>query len=123
MGWKFRVFWQRLKFRLLKRRGAKGEKIAAGLLSKNGYRILDTQISLKGSILVDEKPINFTTRVDYLVEKDGQEYLVEVKTGASASPSNIPTRRQLLEYTRLYHSDKILLIDASRKTIVRIDFP
>ena len=106
----------------MKLRGAKGEKIAAGLLLKNGYRILDTQVSLKGSILVDEKPINFSTRVDYLVEKDGQEYLVEVKTGASASPSSIPTRRQLLEYTRLYHSDKILLIDASRKTIIRIDF-
>ncbi len=107
----------------MKLRGAKGEKIAAGLLLKNGYRILDTQVSLKGSILVDEKPINFSTRVDYLVEKDGQEYLVEVKTGASASPSNIPTRRQLLEYTHLNHSNKILLIDASRKTIIRIDFP
>ena len=107
----------------MKFRGAKGEKIAAGLLLKNGYQILDTQVSLKGSIFVDEKPINFSTRVDYLVEKDGQEYLVEVKTGASASPSYIPTRRQLLEYTHLNHSNKILLIDASRKTIIRIDFP
>ena len=122
LGWRIRVLWQRLKFWFSRKRGAKGEKIAAALLISNGYLLLDTQVALKGSIKVDGTIISFNTRVDYLVEKKGEQYLVEVKTGVSASPSYIPTRRQLLEYTRLQGSKKILLVDASKKTISCVDF-
>jgi hypothetical protein len=122
LGWKIRVLWQRVKFWFSRKRGAKGERIAADLLISNGYILLDTQVALKGSIKVDGAISSFNTRVDYLVKKEDEQYLVEVKTGVSASPSYIPTRRQLLEYTRLQGSKKILLIDATKKTIFCVDF-
>ena len=113
LGWKARVSWQRFK---------KGEQFAVDLLLENGYQILSTQIPFDGTIMVDSEPLEFSTRVDFLVEKDGEKYLAEVKTGASASPSNILTRRQLLEYARLSHSKKILLVDATAGKIRKIEF-
>ena len=115
--------WQRFRFWRSRRRGAKGERFAVDLLSKNGYQILSTQIPLDGTIEVDSVPLEYNTRVDYLVEKDGQQFLAEVKTGASASPSNIITRRQLLEYAHLSHSRKVLLVDATAGKIKEIEFP
>ena len=123
LGWKLRVRWQRFRFWRSRRRGAKGERFAVDLLSKNGYQILSTQIPLDGTIEVDSVPLKFNTRVDYLVEKDGQQFLAEVKTGASASPSNIITRRQLFEYAHLSHSRKVLLVDATAGKIREIEFP
>jgi len=122
LGWNARVSWQNFRFWLSRRRGAKGEQFAVDLLSENGYRILSTQIPFDGTIEVDSEPLEFSTRVDYLVEKDGQKFLAEVKTGASASPSNILTRRQLLEYAQLSHSKKILLVDATAGKIREIEF-
>jgi hypothetical protein len=122
LGWKARVSWQGFKFRLSKRRGAKGEQDAVDLLLENGYRILSTQVPLDGAIIVDSEKLEFSTRVDYLVEKDGQKLLAEVKTGASASPSNILTRRQLREYAHLSHSKKILLVDGTAGEIREIEF-
>jgi hypothetical protein len=122
LGWKARVSWQGFKFRLSKRRGAKGEEDAVDLLLENGYQILSTQVPFNGAINVDSEPLEFSTRVDYLVEKDGQKLLAEVKTGASASPSNILTRRQLLEYVHLSHSNKILLVDGTAGKIREIEF-
>jgi len=122
LGWNARVSWQQFKFWLSKRRGAKGEDLAVNLLIKNGYDILSSQIPFEGTLTIDGEQLNFRTRVDFLVEKAGEQFLAEVKTGASASPSNIQTRRQLLEYTHLSHSKKILLIDATTKQIREIQF-
>ena len=122
LGWNARVSWQNFKFWLSRRRGAKGEQVAVELLLANGYQILSTQVPFDGAINVDSEPIKFSTRVDFLVEKDGRKLLAEVKTGASASPSNILTRRQLLEYAHLSYSKKILLVDATTGKVREIEF-
>ena len=122
LGWNARVSWQQFKFWRSKRRGAKGEDVAVDLLIKNGYKVLSSQIPFEGTLTVDGEQLNFKTRVDFLVAKAGEKFLAEVKTGASASPSNIQTRRQLLEYTHLSYAKKILLIDATTKQIREIEF-
>lgn len=96
LGWNARVSWQQFRFWLSKRRGVRGEEAAVDLLLKNGYQVLSKQVPFDGSITVNSELLKFGTRVDFLVEKDGEKFLAEVKTGASASPSNIQTRRQLL---------------------------
>jgi hypothetical protein len=42
LGWKLRVSWSRFRFWRSRRRGAKGERFAVDLLSKNGYEVLST---------------------------------------------------------------------------------
>ena len=122
LGWNARVSWQNFKFWRSKRRGAKGEDIAVNLLITNGYKVLSSQIPFEGSLLVNGNKIQFKTRVDFIVEKDEEQFLVEVKTGASASPANIHTRRQLREYAQLSGSKKIILVDGTKKEIFIIEF-
>ncbi len=59
-----------------------------------------------------------------LVERDGQHFIAEVKTGASAPDlSNAATRRQLLEYALAYNSPVILLVDVERDRVLEVSFP
>ncbi len=122
LGWNARVSWQNFKFWRSKRRGAKGEDIAVNLLITNGYKVLSSQLPFEGSLLVNGTKIQFKTRVDFIVEKDEEQFLVEVKTGASASPANIHTRRQLREYAQLSGAKKIILVDGTKKEIFIIEF-
>ena len=122
LGWNARVSWQNFKFWRSKRRGAKGEDIAVNLLIKNGYKVLSSQLPFEGSLLVNGIEKEFKTRVDFIVEKDEEQFLVEVKTGDSASPANIQTRRQLREYAQLSGSKKIILVDGTKKEIFIIEF-
>ena len=54
--------------------------------------------------------------------KNYENYVAEVKTGLSALIGERNTRRQLLEYSKLYNSDKVLLVDLTRKSIKVIEF-
>ena len=71
---------------------------------------------------VDDVMHNFNLRPDLLVEKNGLEYIAEVKTGNVADPTNIYTRRQLYEYIHYSKTKTILLIDPIKMTIKRINF-
>ncbi|MBN42485.1 MAG: hypothetical protein CL573_03235 [Alphaproteobacteria bacterium] len=122
LGWKARESWQGFKFGISRKRGARGERDAVKLLRAEGYEILSTQVPFEGTIHVDSDPLEFSTRVDFLVEKDGIKLLAEVKTGASASPANRLTRRQLREYAELSYSKKVLLVDATAGKVMEIDF-
>ena len=44
-------------------------------------------------------------------------------TEVTASPENQATRRQLMEYERVFDTNGILLVDADAKTIRRVSFP
>ena len=122
LGWKIRLWWKNFLFMLSRRRGKLGEKNATDLLKKNGYKIFNEQISLKGCFFVDDVMHNFNLRPDLLVEKNGVEYIAEVKTGHVADPTNIYTRRQLYEYIHYSKTKTILLIDPIKMTIKRINF-
>ena len=122
LGWKIRLWWKNFLFMLVRKRGRKGEKTSINLLKKNGYKILDEQIKLNGYFFIDEELNKFDLRPDLLVEKDGIEYIAEIKTGEVANPSNRNTRRQLQEYSYFSNQDVILLVDPIKKSIKRISF-
>ncbi len=122
LGWKIRLWWKNFLFMLVRKRGRKGEKTSINLLKKNGYKILDEQIKLNGYFFIDEELNEFDLRPDLLVEKDGIEYIAEIKTGEVANPSNRNTRRQLQEYSYFSNQDVILLVDPIKRSIKRISF-
>ena len=122
LGWKLRLFWQNLKFKRSRKKGSKGEMEAIKLLDKAGYKVLSSQVPFSGHVFVDSEPIDFDVRVDFLVERDGLQYLAEVKTGTSASPSYRDTRRQLLEYATLGSAKRIILVDATKSRVMKIEF-
>ena len=122
LGWRLRIAWKNFLFSLVRRRGRIGEDVAVKLLKKNGYNIVQSQLPLSGSCIVDGKPLNFNVRADYLVERNGIKYLAEVKTGDAADPKNIGTRRQLFEYASLSRSEQVILVDATSMKVMLIGF-
>ena len=122
LGWKLRLAWKNFLFSRRMRRGRRGETNAIELLEKHGYRIVQSQVTLPGHLYVDDDRLNFDIRPDYLVERDGVQYLAEVKTGDAAKVVNRSTRRQLFEYARLGSTDTIVLVDATTGTVSEIRF-
>ena len=105
-----------------KKEGRKGEGIAVKLLNKEGYEIIDEQVSFPGFLFENNNKVEYLVKPDFLVEKDGEKYIAEVKTGASALIQNRNTRRQILEYSHLNQNKTVLLIDIESKKIKKIDF-
>ncbi|MDC3088148.1 hypothetical protein OA505_00010 [Alphaproteobacteria bacterium] len=122
LGWKIRLWWKNFLFMLVRKRGKKGERTSIQLLKKNGYKVLDEQIKLNGYFFIDDELNKFDLRPDLLVEKDGIQYIAEIKTGEVANPSNRDTRRQLHEYSYYSNQDIILLVDPIKKSIKRLSF-
>ena len=122
LGWKIRLWWKNFLFMLVRKRGKKGERSSINLLEKNGYKVLDEQIKLNGYFFIDDELKEFDLRPDLLVEKDGIQYIAEIKTGEVANPSNRNTRRQLHEYSYYSNQEIVLLVDPIRKSIKRLSF-
>ena len=122
LGWKIKSLYKNFLFYLLKRKGKKGEKNARKLLKRNGYKILSSQKTIKGYLYQDDIMISYEVRPDYLVEKNNKIYIAEVKTGLAALIGERNTRRQLLEYSKLFNSSKVILIDLTRNKIKVIEF-
>jgi len=83
---------------------------------------LQEQIKLSGHIFIDDSLEKFELRPDFLIEKEGVQYIAEIKTGESANPSNRNTRRQLHEYSYYSGYDVILLVDPTKNLIIRVSF-
>ena len=122
LGWKIRRTYKNFLFFLLKKKGKRGEKNAKKLLKKNGYKVVSSQHKMQGLIYENNKKIYFEVRPDYLVEKNNITYIAEVKTGLSALIGERNTRRQLLEYSKLFNTNKVLLVDLTRDKIKTIEF-
>ncbi len=105
-------------------RAGAGEDAAALLLADAGFRIVERQARVVWAPLVDGEPVAMELRVDYLVERDGELLVAEVKTGEEApSVETAATRRQLLEYHVAFAADGVLLVSPERGTIQRVVFP
>ena len=101
-----------------------GEADAESLLEEHGFTIVDRQHRREGTLLVAGETVVFEVRVDLLLEREGQPFLAEIKTGELApSPSHPPTRRQLREYAALFPDHRVLLVDPDRRRIVELVFP
>lgn len=110
-----------------RRRGARavrGEREAELLLARLGYEVIERQACVEWAIACDGEDHFVELRADLLVERDGQRYVAEVKTGISAPLlTNPATRRQLLEYFVAYGVESILLVDVEADLVREIRFP
>ncbi len=103
--------------------GKIAEKEAEDILRKKGYKILSYQERKKYKLIVDDEAQEITVIADFLAEKQGKTYIVEIKTGKDApSIRNSTTRRQLLEYQYVFKPDGILLVDMERGKLHFVEF-
>ena len=109
-----------------KKRFARGhmlENEAFSHLKSLGYSIVDMQQTHYHQYEVNGKKQTSKLILDYLVEKDGKTFIVEVKSGNSAIYiNNSNTRRQLLEYDYTINSDGIFLLDMENKNMQLVRF-
>jgi len=117
-----RRMWDRWTARRRSQRGLRGERIAERMLEKRGYRIVARQPKCSLPMWVDGQQIELGLRLDLVVERDGQRFVAEVKTGAGARPDSRATRRQLLEYCVAVEARGALLVDADAGRIHRVEF-
>ena len=100
-----------------------GEGAAEVLLEAEGYTVLDRQVPVQGRMRLDGEEATFSVRLDLEVERSGQLYVAEVKTGTLApDPTLAATRRQLREYAALLPDHGLLLVDMESETITEVDF-
>lgn len=115
---------RRARLRARFRRALDGERDAATILEAHGFTIEGAQVATSYAIEVDGTPVEIALRADYVVARDGERFIAEVKTGRVAPRVQTPaTRRQLLEYHVAFRASGVLLVDAETRAIHRIDFP
>lgn len=105
-------------------RAVAGEERAPALLEHRGYAVLGAQAVIEHAVRVDGRVVLVALRADYLAERDGRRYVVEVKTGAVAPKiETSATRRQMLEYRIAFDVDGVLLVDADEGVVREVTFP
>ena len=109
--------------RARQRTASAGEIGAERVLRRNGYRVLDRQLTGRWSMRIDGRPVDVHSRADLLVTKGGHTYIAEVKTGTDApDPTRPATRRQLLEYLHAFPVRGVLLVDMVSREIHEVQF-
>ena len=122
---KYKYITYQLKRKQKKRfaRGIELENEAYSYLQSLGYSIIGMQQIHYHQYEINGKKYDAKLILDYLVEKEGNRYIVEVKSGQSAIyMNNSNTRRQLLEYDYTIESDGIFLLDMENKNMQLINF-
>lgn len=105
------------------RRARRGERRARRLLERAGYRVLGEQVVRRWTFEVDARPVEARVCADFVVERDGERFVADAKTGDEATrPTLLATRRQLLEYAHAFEVQRVLLVDSERGKIIAIDF-
>lgn len=103
--------------------GRRGHARALKLLDRYGFEVLEQEVSAPGLVQVDSRLEEYTVRADAMVRRKGRTYIAEFKGGAkSASLTTAATRRQLLEYSCVFGTDGILLVDAHAGRIHYVRF-
>ena len=104
-------------------RAQRAERDAAGLLEARGFEVLGHQVRQAWALTVDGRDLQLSLVADYIVERDGQRWVAEVKTGErSLDLHHGPTRRQLLEYRHAFGVEGVLLVDAEGQTLRDVRF-
>ncbi|SCA63858.1 Uncharacterized protein SCG7086_BG_00120 [Chlamydiales bacterium SCGC AG-110-P3] len=117
------TLWQQVRVRRRLRRGVRAEAKTGKILRSYGYHLIDTQVPLALTMWINQQPHQYTVRPDGLAVRGRRRYLVEVKTGSTATdPTYVLTRRQLLEYSCAARVDGILFVNADRHTVKEIQF-
>lgn len=100
-----------------------GEDRADAVLEAYGFTVLEHQVTARFLLVIDGEEVWVDNRVDRLVERDGQLYVADVKTGDRArDPTTPATRRQLLEYLLVHEADGALVVDMEAEVVVEVGF-
>jgi len=115
---------ERMRGRAQQRRGVRGERDAERLLKAHGYAIVERQARRSYPIRLDGSERNAEVAFDFIVERNGEALVAEVKTGHAAPRiERAETRRQLLEYQLVTGARCVLLVDPDASTIAEVAFP
>lgn len=118
------LYFQKLKTRRRLKKGLVKEKEAYKRLTQLGYKIIGNNIKHNYSLQANQENINIGLEIDYLVKKKGKTYIIEVKSGESATQiTNSNTRRQILEYSLFIKNDGVFLLDMEKEELQEIVFP
>ena len=121
--WKIKKWWKTFLQKRRFKRGNEREIKAESWLKKKGFKILTHNKSYNYSCFENKNEITIKITLDYEVEKNGNKYIVEVKTGKSATTiKNAATRRQILEYATIVPNDGIYLLDMETREMKLIQF-
>ncbi len=102
----------------------RGEVEAERLLERAGYTIVARQVSARWCLSIDGRNVDVGVRADLVVERHGQRFVAEVKTGEHAPDPRLPaTRRQLLEYCLAFGAPQVLLVDVPSRRVHVVSFP
>ncbi len=124
LGIKIITWLKKRQFKKRVQRGREAEENAESFLEESGFMVWDRQVASRTEYLVDGEEREAGLRADYLLIKDGKQYIAEVKSGALApNPDYTDTRRQLLEYALAFGKIPLLLVDMESKEIHEIEFP
>ncbi len=115
--------WRRWRGLRRSLRGRRLESEAPKALARAGFRLVRHRPIAEYDLHVDGEPRPMRLEGDYLVARGGRRFLVEVKSGQGADPARRATRRQLLEYAMGFDVDGVLLFDAERGRLHRVEFP
>ena len=97
-------YYKNINFIFIRYWEKKAEQKAIKLLKKNGYKIESFQTTAKGKLSQDDAIINFFIRADLIVSKDKKKFIAEVKGVKATSIEKVNTRRQLLEYFKVFNN-------------------
>lgn len=126
IGWWREAGRIRRRNRARQRAASVAEIEAERLLARYGFVVIDRQVTAWWSMWVDGKERKVSCRIDLLVhprDDPNSRLVAEVKTGDRATDPTFPsTRRQLLEYARVFDADGVLLLDMERRRLHRIEF-
>jgi hypothetical protein len=115
---------RRRRMSLRMERAIEGEARAPALLEDHGYDVVGAQAVVEHTVRIDGREVIVALRADYLAEKDGARYVVEVKTGALAPRiETSATRRQMLEYRIAFDVEGVVLVDAESGRVHEVTFP
>ena len=122
VGIAYRRWRKRLLISANRIRGQRGEEDAEIWLRDFGFEHLERQNEKRFAYCVNGSSHEFKVRPDLMGYYRGQRWLIEVKTGKSASPSHSATRRQLREYAQLWPRMRYGLLDATQGVLHEVSF-
>ena len=118
-GW-----WAGVRARTRNRIAQHGESEAEEILADAGFTVVSRQTTARWRMAVDGEEVTVGVRADLIVERRGQRFVAEVKTGSRAPEPCLPaTRRQLLEYSLVFGGACVLLVDVPARTVHAVTFP
>jgi len=124
LGARWREASQRRLGRRHNERGQAGERRAEQLLRAAGYRVCARKVTRSYALTVDGRHEQVQLIADLLVERAGERWVAEVKTGRHAPRLGYAeTRRQMLEYQLAFEVPGVLLVDPDAARIREVRFP